>query len=77
VSLPLNLLWQPGQDMAELARAGVARISTGSGPYRRALAAGLATAVAARDGGQPPAPDISYGDLIDLLDSYSTPRSRA
>jgi 2-methylisocitrate lyase-like PEP mutase family enzyme len=77
VGLPLNLLWRPGQDMAELARAGVARVSTGSGPYRRALAAGLATAVAARDGGQPPAADIGYGDLIDLLGSYSTPRSRA
>jgi hypothetical protein len=45
----------------------VARISTGSAPYRRALAAGLATALAARDGGEQPAPDIAYGELMRLL----------
>jgi 2-methylisocitrate lyase-like PEP mutase family enzyme len=67
VQLPLNLLWRPGMDLAELGSVGVARISTGSAPYRRALAAGLATAIAARDGGRPPDYDLPYGDLIDLL----------
>jgi 2-methylisocitrate lyase-like PEP mutase family enzyme len=84
VALPLNLLWQPGQDMNQLAGAGVARVSTGSGPYRRALAAALATAVAARDGDPPPAGDVPYAALIQLLRAseqdrirYSTPRSSA
>jgi 2-methylisocitrate lyase-like PEP mutase family enzyme len=67
IALPLNLLWRPDQDARQLAQAGVARVSTGSAPYRRALAAGLATAVAARDGGQPPEPDLPYGSLLRLL----------
>ena len=76
---PLNLLWQPGGRrgdrragrlacLAELGQAGVARVSTGSAPYRRALAAGLATAVAARDGSPPPAGDITYAELVAVLD---------
>jgi 2-methylisocitrate lyase-like PEP mutase family enzyme len=78
VGLPLNVLWRPDLDMPRLAGAGVARISTGSGPYRRALAAGLATAVAARDGTAPPTADMDYHALIDALKaSYSTPRSSA
>jgi 2-methylisocitrate lyase-like PEP mutase family enzyme len=68
---PLNLLWQPGASLAELGRAGVARVSTGSAPYRRALAAGLATAVAARDGSPPPAGDIAYAELVTVLDGSS------
>ncbi len=67
VQLPLNLLWRPGMDLAELGRHGVARVSTGSGPYRRALAAALATAVAARDGGPPPDADLPYPDLVRML----------
>jgi 2-methylisocitrate lyase-like PEP mutase family enzyme len=78
IALPLNVLWRPGLDQRRLAAAGVARISTGSGPYRRALAAGLATAVAARDGTAPPPADITYADLTHVLAaSYSTPRSSA
>jgi 2-methylisocitrate lyase-like PEP mutase family enzyme len=69
VALPLNVLWRPGLDLAQLAAAGVARVSTGSAPYRRALAAGLATAVAARDGAEPPGPDVPYGRVMDLLKS--------
>jgi 2-methylisocitrate lyase-like PEP mutase family enzyme len=65
---PLNLLWQPGASLAELGQTGVARVSTGSAPYRRALAAGLATAVAARDGSPPPAGDITYAELVAVLD---------
>jgi 2-methylisocitrate lyase-like PEP mutase family enzyme len=67
VQRPLNLLWRPGMNLAELGAAGVARVSTGSAPYRRALAAGLATAVAARDGCEPPAADLAYAELIGLL----------
>lgn len=69
VGLPLNLLWRPDLDMAQLAAAGVARVSTGSAPYRRALAAGLATAIAARDGARPPGPDVAYSRLLTLLKS--------
>jgi 2-methylisocitrate lyase-like PEP mutase family enzyme len=69
VGLPLNVLWRPGLDMEQLAAAGVARVSTGSAPYRRALAAGLATAIAARDGAEPPGPDVAYRRLIGLLES--------
>ncbi len=65
---PLNLLWQPGASLADLGQAGVARVSTGSAPYRRALAAGLATAVAARDGSPPPAGDLTYAELVAVLD---------
>jgi len=65
---PLNLLWQPGASLADLGQAGVARVSTGSAPYRRALAAGLATAVAARHGSPPPAGDITYAELVAVLD---------
>lgn len=84
IGLPLNVLWRPDQTMAQLAEAGVARVSTGSAPYRRALAAGLATAIAARDGGPPPAPDVPYRQLLNLLQAgereragQSTPRSSA
>jgi 2-methylisocitrate lyase-like PEP mutase family enzyme len=67
VDLPLNVLWRQDQDLPRLAGAGVARISTGSAPYRRALAAALATAVAARAGAAPAGPDLSYGSLVGLL----------
>ncbi len=73
VSPPLNVLWRPEHDIARLAAVGVARVSTGSAPYRRALAAGLATATAARDGGEPPGPDVPYGHLLDLLNSSRDP----
>jgi 2-methylisocitrate lyase-like PEP mutase family enzyme len=84
IALPLNVLWRPDQTMAQLAEAGVARVSTGSAPYRRALAAGLATAIAARDGSRPPGPDVPYRQLLRLLQAgerkragQSTPRSSA
>jgi 2-methylisocitrate lyase-like PEP mutase family enzyme len=73
VRAPLNLLWRPGLDMAQLAGAGVARVSTGSAPYRRALAAALATAVAARDGGLPPDPEVGYGRVVALLEAAAGP----
>jgi 2-methylisocitrate lyase-like PEP mutase family enzyme len=76
VPLPLNLLWRPAQELAELAAAGVARVSTGSGPYRRALAAGLATAVAARDGSEPPAAEVPYAALLELLQASAAGLAR-
>ncbi|MFG1673518.1 isocitrate lyase/phosphoenolpyruvate mutase family protein [Micromonospora sp. NPDC049282] len=58
--LPLNVLHRPGgPDLAALGRLGVARVSTGSLPFRVALGAALhlVDAVAAgRDAGLPPAP---------------------
>jgi 2-methylisocitrate lyase-like PEP mutase family enzyme len=67
VHLPLNLLWRPGLDLARLGDCGVARVSTGSGPYRRALAAAVLTAIAARDGVPPPGQDLPYPDLVAAL----------
>jgi 2-methylisocitrate lyase-like PEP mutase family enzyme len=67
VRLPLNLLWRPGADLAQLGSVGVARVSTGSAPYRRALATALATAIAARDGVQPAGAEVPYAELIELL----------
>jgi len=75
VPLPLNVLWRPGIALTALGSAGVARVSTGSGPYRRALAAGLATALAARDGTEPPAGDLPYGDLVALLSATQPARA--
>ncbi|MFG1951814.1 isocitrate lyase/phosphoenolpyruvate mutase family protein [Micromonospora sp. NPDC048830] len=54
VGAPLNVLYRPGgPGLAELGRLGVARVSTGSLPYRAALGAALAVvdAVAAGDAG--------------------------
>jgi 2-methylisocitrate lyase-like PEP mutase family enzyme len=68
IEIPLNLLWRPDLSLADLGAVGVARVSTGSAPYRRALAAGLATAVAARDGVPPPDADVTYSRLLGLLE---------
>lgn len=46
---PLNVLWRPDASLAELAGAGVARVSTGSALYRTALGAALRTARRARE----------------------------
>ncbi len=62
VPLPLNLLATATLPRAVLAGLGVARISTGSLPYRAALHAAVLTATAVRDGGDlPPAP--TYGEV--------------
>ncbi|MCF6474397.1 isocitrate lyase/phosphoenolpyruvate mutase family protein [Nonomuraea sp. MG754425] len=55
--LPLNVLYQPdGPGLAELAAAGVARVSTGSLLYRAALRAALGTVLAARGEPEPQIP---------------------
>jgi 2-methylisocitrate lyase-like PEP mutase family enzyme len=66
VGAPLNVLASPGlPPLAELATLGVARVSTGSGTYRAALA-GAAAAVARLTGDEALAP-APYGDVQGLL----------
>lgn len=74
VGLPLNVLHRPGgPDLAALGRLGVARVSTGSLPFRAALGAALhlVDAVAAgRDAGLPPAP--GYAEVQALAGGAAT-----
>jgi 2-methylisocitrate lyase-like PEP mutase family enzyme len=63
VSLPLNVLWQPGIALSELGTVGVARVSTGSGLYLRALSAALAAANDALAGRAPATEPVGYADL--------------
>jgi 2-methylisocitrate lyase-like PEP mutase family enzyme len=63
ISLPLNVLWQPGVELSELATVGVARVSTGSGLYLRALSAALDAANDAVAGRTPSTSAVSYADL--------------
>lgn len=67
---PLNILGGPGlAPLGELARAGVRRISLGSGPYRAAIATLRRIAEALRGGGgfELMAGAIPYADLNALL----------
>jgi len=65
--VPLNVLWQPGVPLADLADAGVARVSTGSALYRAALGAALRSAAEAREApDQPPGP-VSYDEVQRVL----------
>ncbi len=65
--LPLNVLWQPRTTLAQLGDAGVARVSTGSALYRRALAAAVAAAVAAQEDRPPRGPDVRYHSVLSTL----------
>lgn len=65
IDAPLNLL--AGSDPRRLAELGVRRISTGSLPYRAALAAALETVRSVRDGG--PFPDALPYREVDALAS--------
>jgi 2-methylisocitrate lyase-like PEP mutase family enzyme len=67
VPLPLNVLWQPGTTLAQLGNVGVARVSTGSALYRRALAAAVAAAVAAQHDRPPLGPDLRYDSVLYAL----------
>jgi 2-methylisocitrate lyase-like PEP mutase family enzyme len=67
IQLPLNVLWQPGTTLAQLGDAGVARVSTGSALYRRALAAAVAAAVAAQHDRPPRGPDVRYDSVLYAL----------
>ncbi|WP_336215640.1 isocitrate lyase/PEP mutase family protein [Nonomuraea sp. LPB2021202275-12-8] len=62
--LPVNVLYQPGgATLAELAAAGVARVSTGSLLYRASLRGALAALPGVT--GEPGLP--SYADIADML----------
>jgi 2-methylisocitrate lyase-like PEP mutase family enzyme len=67
--VPVNVLPVPGRSLSDLAALGVRRVSTGSLPYRAALAAAVHAAEAVRDGS--PLPDaVSYADLQGRLSAY-------
>jgi 2-methylisocitrate lyase-like PEP mutase family enzyme len=69
LSVPLNVLPVAGLSLADHGALGVRRVSTGSLPYRTALAAAVAAARAVRDGA-PLADAIPYADLQHLLASH-------
>lgn len=62
LSVPVNVLPVPGRSLADLAALGVRRVSTGSLPYRAALAVAVEAAAAVRDGSKLPA-SVPYHDL--------------
>lgn len=67
IQLPLNVLWQPGTTLTQLGDVGVARVSTGSALYRRALAAAVAAAVAAQQDRPPQGPYVRYDGVLYAL----------
>lgn len=66
---PLNTLPVPGQTLDDLAELGVARVSTGSAPFRAASHAAIQMARAVRDG-RPLPPTTPYGQLQELVVDY-------
>ena len=66
---PLNTLPVPGLTVTDLGELGVARISTGSAPYRAASYAAAQVARAVRDG-QPLPPSTPYDELQERLIDY-------
>ena len=73
IDRPLNVLPIPGLSPTDLADLGVRRVSTGSLPYRAAMHAAVAAAVAVRDGlGFPDA--TPYADLQNDLMGYAQGR---
>ncbi|GAA3831035.1 isocitrate lyase/phosphoenolpyruvate mutase family protein [Streptomyces phyllanthi] len=75
---PLNILYSPtGPTLSRLAALGVRRVSLGSLPYRRALAAAVATATAVRDGQPTDLSAPSYAEVQRLGLPAGTPRRSA
>jgi 2-methylisocitrate lyase-like PEP mutase family enzyme len=70
VPVPLNVLPVPGLPPAALADLGVRRISTGSLPYRAALASAVDAAAAVRAGSALPRA-VAYADLQAGLTAYA------
>ena len=71
--VPLNVLPVAGLSLTDLATLGVRRVSTGSLPYRAALAAAVAAAEAVREGA--PLPDaVAYPELQERLTNYADTR---
>jgi 2-methylisocitrate lyase-like PEP mutase family enzyme len=73
IDRPLNVLAISGSSPADLGALGVRRISTGSLPFRAAMTAAVAAAVATRDGQTFPGA-VSYPDLQNLLIRYTEGR---
>jgi 2-methylisocitrate lyase-like PEP mutase family enzyme len=71
IDRPLNVLAVPGMSPVDLAALGVRRVSTGSLPYRAALQAAVAVAVATRAGQMFP-DAVSYADMQEALTGYAT-----
>ena len=69
IDRPLNVLAIPGFSPADLAVLGVRRVSTGSLPYRAALSAAVAVAIATRAGLKFP-DAVSYPDMQEQLIRY-------
>jgi 2-methylisocitrate lyase-like PEP mutase family enzyme len=55
IPMPVNVLAIPQLSLAQLADLGVRRVSTGSLPYRAAIAAAVQVGATVRDGASPPA----------------------
>jgi 2-methylisocitrate lyase-like PEP mutase family enzyme len=73
IDRPLNVLAVPGMSASALGALGARRVSTGSLPYRAALSAAVAAAVATRDG--QPFPDAaSYPGVQEALHRYAEHR---
>jgi 2-methylisocitrate lyase-like PEP mutase family enzyme len=68
--VPLNVLPVAGLGLSDLAALGVRRVSTGSLPYRTALAAAVTAAEAVRDGTPLPAA-VAYPELQDRLARFA------
>jgi 2-methylisocitrate lyase-like PEP mutase family enzyme len=73
VDAPVNVLAIPGTTLAELGALGVRRVSTGSLPYRAAIAAATGAAAAVRDGTDLP-PAAAYPELQNRLEEWAHPR---
>jgi 2-methylisocitrate lyase-like PEP mutase family enzyme len=71
--VPLNVLWQQSTPLADLAAAGVARVSTGSALYRAALGAALRAAAEAREAPAAPVGPVGYDEIQRLLSSPPEP----
>ncbi|KAA0085380.1 isocitrate lyase/phosphoenolpyruvate mutase family protein [Mycolicibacterium sp. P9-64] len=69
IDRPLNVLAIQGSSPADLAALGVRRVSTGSLPYRAALSAAVAVAIATRGGLKFPTA-LSYADMQEQLNQY-------
>jgi 2-methylisocitrate lyase-like PEP mutase family enzyme len=73
IPVPLNVLAIPGRSLAELAALGVRRVSTGSLPYRAAMAAATDVALAVRDG-RAVRDAVPYPDLQARLVAFARAR---
>jgi 2-methylisocitrate lyase-like PEP mutase family enzyme len=69
IARPLNTLPVPGLTVTDLGELGVARVSTGSAPYRAGSYAAAQTARAVRDG-RPMPPSTPYDELQRRLVEY-------